>query len=372
MRSPTPGRRLRHAAALATLALACGLFRAPLHAQQTGSPAMQQAVDALTRALKEKSFDAVAPYLDDSFHIDQLTGAFARQILQQAVAGAHHVPTAVHVEQVAREGNLVRATTRFEYADTTRTLALVLTEAGKFVEIPLVQVHMSGGAGGPPPGAVGGLQMRVGGATPPSSSDARPQAGPPPAAGTTPAPAPTVSNPVLRDELLQMRGSDQELRNRISQNAAAAGGRITIDPETRRQMAHADSQNVARLKEIVAQHGWPGVSMVGQDGSQAAFLVLQHADQATQEEYLPLVREAATHHEIATALVAMLEDRVRMRRGEKQLYGSQLKSDPATGKLELWPVEDEAHVDQRRAAVGLPPLAQYLAAFGLQYTPPAP
>jgi hypothetical protein len=61
-----------------------------------------------------------------------------------------------------------------------------------------------------------------------------------------------------------------------------------------------------------------------------------------------------------------------MRRGEKQLYGSQLKSDPATGKLELWPVEDEAHVDQRRAAVGLPPLAQYLAAFGLQYTPPAP
>jgi hypothetical protein len=135
-------------------------------------------------------------------------------------------------------------------------------------------------------------------------------------------------------------------------------------------MAHADSQNVARLNEIVARHGWPGASMVGQDGSQAAFLVLQHADQATQERYLPMVREAAAHHEIAPSLLATLEDRVRMRRGDKQLYGTQLKGN-AAGQLELWPIEDEAHVDARRAAVGLNPLADYLRMFGVQWSPPA-
>jgi hypothetical protein len=45
------------------------------------------------------------------------------------------------------------------------------------------------------------------------------------------------------------------------------------------------------------------------------------------------------------------------------VYGSQLR-DGKGGKLELHPIEDRAHVDARRAAMGMEPLADYLARFG--------
>ena len=67
----------------------------------------------------------------------------------------------------------------------------------------------------------------------------------------------------------------------------------------------------------------------------------------------------------------MLEDRILVRNGKKQVYGTQLHSGPDTGgKLVLAPIEDEEHVDKRRASVGLMPLKEYLKHFGIEYTPP--
>ena len=68
----------------------------------------------------------------------------------------------------------------------------------------------------------------------------------------------------------------------------------------------------------------------------------------------------------------MMEDRVLLGEGKKQIYGTQLRSGRDTGgQWVLEPIEDEAGVDARRAAVGLPPLAEYLKAFGLEYKTPA-
>jgi hypothetical protein len=53
--------------------------------------------------------------------------------------------------------------------------------------------------------------------------------------------------------------------------------------------------------------------------------------------------------------VAVLEDRVRMLSGRKQLYGTQLTS--VDGKLVPLAIEDSAHVDLRREGALLPPLA---------------
>lgn len=61
----------------------------------------------------------------------------------------------------------------------------------------------------------------------------------------------------------------------------------------------------------------------------------------------------------------MLEDRVRIKEGKPQLYGSQLSGNP----LCFDPIEDEAHVDERRRSIGLEPLADYAKRFGLAYTP---
>ena len=67
---------------------------------------------------------------------------------------------------------------------------------------------------------------------------------------------------------------------------------------------------------------------------------------------------------------ALLVDRIRMYKGQPQLYGSQLKKDPSSGEFRFHDIEDEANVNQRRAEVGLEPIEDYAARFGFKYQPP--
>jgi hypothetical protein len=309
---------------------------------------MNQAVQALARALQQKDFDVLAPYLDASYHIDQVGGDFARQTLRQVVTGGMRAATAIHVDSVRQDGDRVRVDARFDFASGSRPVELVMTRDGKFVELPFFRMMMTPGGGMPP----GGAAVRMG-----APGMAAPPSGP-------------VANPALRDTLLAMRDDDQHWR-RVATEGVPAGQRPNLSPEILRHMAASDTANEKRLAGIVQRHGWPGSSMVGQDGSLAAFLVLQHASLAAQERYLPMLRDAAARHELAPSLLAMLEDRVRLQRHQPQIYGTQMQENPATHRLELYTLEDPARVDERRASVGLPPLADYLAHFGVQYTPPA-
>jgi hypothetical protein len=327
----------------------------PLSAQAT--PDMQPALDALSRALREKNFEILAPYLDDAYRVGSLPAPAARQALAQVVSSGAFAPSAIHVESAVPEGENLRVSARFAMADASRTVGLLLTPAGKFVEIPLFRVAAPGG-GPPPPG----VQVRAGGT---AAGGAGTVVAAPPDAGAP------VANPALRDELLAMKEADQRYRREIMERTPP-GTRPAPDPETLRLMRQTDSANLERLTAIIDQHGWPGVGMVGQDASVAAFLILQHADPATQERYLPLLRQAAGRGELFPGMLAMLEDRVRMHRGEPQLYGTQLRENREAGRMELWTIEDEARVDARRASVGLPPLAEYLRMMGIEYTPPTP
>ena len=59
-----------------------------------------------------------------------------------------------------------------------------------------------------------------------------------------------------------------------------------------------------------------------------------------------------------------------MREGKKQIYGTQLTWNEKSRRFELYPIEDEEHVDLLRASIGLQPIAEYLKTFGLEYVPP--
>jgi hypothetical protein len=68
------------------------------------------------------------------------------------------------------------------------------------------------------------------------------------------------------------------------------------------------SENTDRLREIVREYGWPGVSLVGEQGSDAAWLLAQHADRQLdfQREVLPLLERAVDAGEAKPAHVAYL------------------------------------------------------------------
>jgi hypothetical protein len=159
-------------------------------------------------------------------------------------------------------------------------------------------------------------------------------------------------NTGLRDELLAMAEEDRRVRARL-----AADGSLFDGYHPAMQAVH--DRNAARLTEIIEQHGWPGRGLVGDDAARAAWLVLQHAIAHPDllRRGLVLLRDAAARGEVPPVEVAMLHDRICYFEGRPQKYGTQYDWDEA-GELAPWPIEDEAAVDDRRGAVGLPPLAE--------------
>lgn len=144
---------------------------------------------------------------------------------------------------------------------------------------------------------------------------------------------------------------DQRLRNAILKD---------IDnQELSAQLAEADGRHTERLCQIVDSYGWPGKSMVGENGAHAAWLLVQHADRAPdfQARCLKLM-SAAGIGEVDVTDLAYLTDRVRVNAGQPQVYGTQFWTDE-NGKFGPRLLEDEYAVDERRTEVGLGPLAEY-------------
>ena len=178
-------------------------------------------------------------------------------------------------------------------------------------------------------------------------------------------------NQPLKKELAELYRTDQGIRLKIDSVEKKMGMDAAMAPALVNEMRTVDERNLARLLAIIKQHGWPGKTLVGSEGSTTAFLIIQHADAETQRQYLPVLREAAAKGELQKSALALLEDRVLMEQGKPQRYGSQLNANMDTKKYEFYAIEDEAHVDERRAAMGLEPLADYAKRFGLDYKPKA-
>lgn len=172
-----------------------------------------------------------------------------------------------------------------------------------------------------------------------------------------------------RPELEAMYEADQHRRTAMMEAFRKYGPDSPEVYSLAKEQHAIDQNNLKRLEKIVAESGWPKLSIVGTKAASAAFLIVQHADLAKQQRYLPIIRQAAKAGEARVSDLALLEDRVLIGQGKKQLYGSQLQSD-GKGGWAFYPIEDEARVDERRRSVGLPPLADYARLFGLEYLAP--
>ncbi len=127
-----------------------------------------------------------------------------------------------------------------------------------------------------------------------------------------------------------------------------------------------DSVNLIKVTKILDQYGWLGPDVVGNEGNSTLFLVIQHSDMKIQEKYLPMMREAVKNHHARASSLALLEDRVALKEGRKQIYGSQIGYGPDE-KMFISPLEDPDNVDKRRAEVGLGPLAEYVQHWNIKW-----
>lgn len=128
-----------------------------------------------------------------------------------------------------------------------------------------------------------------------------------------------------------------------------------------------DSINLIKIKKILDERGWLGADIIGGQGNSTLFLVIQHSDLETQLKYLPMMREAVKNGNANASSLALLEDRVALRQGKRQIYGSQIGRDQETGEYFVSPLIDPENVDKRRAEVGLGTLAEYVNHWGMTW-----
>ena len=160
-------------------------------------------------------------------------------------------------------------------------------------------------------------------------------------------------NQVLKDELLSMAQEDQQVLQELIDN----GELVTTGYHPRMKAVH--EKNNARIKEIINQYGWPGFSLVGKEGSEAAWLIAQHAilDKEFMEECLLLLQDATVQGEAEGWCLAYLQDRVLAKSGKPQIYGTQHDIDENEVAYPL-PMENPARVDILRKELGLEPLSE--------------
>lgn len=232
-------------------------------------------------------------------------------------------------------------TTRLSYVLTLALVAgVVACSGGGAVD--------ASGSDAPAPGApTSGVAP---GARPTPTPEVPPRGAETEAGAMRTAAATTAALPALRQELLEMRDADQ------AERSGETGVPVTGPT--------GDIERADRLREIIAEHGWPTNSLVGTDGATAAWLIAQHADfdVAFQQEVIALMQAAVAADDADPTQMAFLEDRVAVNTGQPQTYGSQIsctdgRAAPAT------PIRDEDQVDQRRQAIGLEPLEEYYAQF---------
>jgi hypothetical protein len=160
-------------------------------------------------------------------------------------------------------------------------------------------------------------------------------------------------NKELIAQLENLNQRDIETRNRLLEEGRLYG---KYDEE----MQNVHRENALALHEIISIHGWPGISVVGLEGSRAAWLIAQHAicTPSIQRKFFEYISKAAASGDVPQKQVALLTDRIRYSEGKPQIYGTVLDWNE-NGELTC-ELENPEMVDELREQVGLPPFQQSL------------
>jgi hypothetical protein len=170
----------------------------------------------------------------------------------------------------------------------------------------------------------------------------------------------------LHDELLRMAAQDEAVTDRLARHARPGtddGARSEGELADLARVREVRARNTARMRAIVRRHGWPGWSLVGDDGAAAAWLLVQHAgaDRAFQRGCVALLQQAVSAGEAPGAHLAFLTDRVLLADGTPQRYGTQM--DLVDGRWVPAHLSDPEGVDDRRRSLDLEPLEAYCRRF---------
>lgn len=168
--------------------------------------------------------------------------------------------------------------------------------------------------------------------------------------------------------LARLVGPDQAWRRALSDTKPRiaqlpAPARTAYEEGLSYRLCLIDRDNTATLKVMLAEIGWPTISDYGETADHLAWLLVQHADHdpAFQARILKRLQGLLAAGETSPKNVAYLYDRVALKQGRPQRYGTQMHC--VDGSYGPQPLEDPDRIDEIRQATGLEAMAPYMERF---------
>jgi hypothetical protein len=128
-----------------------------------------------------------------------------------------------------------------------------------------------------------------------------------------------------------------------------------------------DRQNQILVKSIIEKCNFEAIEKQGKEAVFAAFMITQHAQTEFRTEYYPYFENSAKKNLLKKAALALMIDRMLMEKGDKQMYGSQWETDPASGTNILTPLKYPKRINILRDSMGMQPLEEYMKSNNIKF-----
>ncbi len=179
----------------------------------------------------------------------------------------------------------------------------------------------------------------------------------------------TYNKPLLY-LLDSIKTEDQKWRNYMTRFTNKQLQNDTLSKETiSRNISLTDSSNYFILRDIFTKYNFPNYDMVGQEGSNNFWLLVQHQDKhpTFQDSVLVKMKIEVDAQKASTGNYAYLVDRVKVNTGQKQVYGTQMELNNEQTSYVPKSVIDPDKLNERRASVGLDTIENYIEMMNTRY-----
>lgn len=172
----------------------------------------------------------------------------------------------------------------------------------------------------------------------------------------------------LFDELGELASADQKYRKLRTSVIEKYGKDSKEHQENTRLWNLTDSINLIKIDSLLVLYGYEAII---DNGAESIFIIIQHADLQRQLTFIPLFKAKAKQGKMDFQKIALMEDRINVRTGKKQVYGTQICKNIKTAEQFVCALEDPETINLRRAELDLPAeflsMAAYCKYFGIKW-----
>jgi len=120
-----------------------------------------------------------------------------------------------------------------------------------------------------------------------------------------------------------------------------------------------DSTLLNEVTIFLKEYGWKSKMEIGELANMGLHLAIQHSSKEKMDSFKEIIEKAYQENKIEKSKYALYTDRLRVRNGSPQIYGTQYYYDEKSASLRFNEIEDFENVNKRRRKVGLPKIEKY-------------